>query len=107
MLMLAGNQKLTILGSFSRNGVQRPTKLRTILAVYSGISGKDVRMNGYSHVTIMTCSMVFWGMTTCSLLDGHQRFGGTYCVYLQVAWTAFQTTELDCKNIYIFLWKGE
>jgi hypothetical protein len=25
---------------------------------------------------------VFWYITPCSLVDGYQRFGGTYCVHL-------------------------
>jgi hypothetical protein len=30
-------------------------------------------------------SMLFWGMTACSLVDIHRRFGGTFCIHLMSA----------------------
>jgi hypothetical protein len=36
----------------------------------------------FAAVKITT--IVFWVMTPCSLVGGHQRFGGIYCLHLQV-----------------------
>lgn len=53
---------------------------------------------GFEVFTTMSLKFVLWGVTPCTQLNIHRRFGGTYCSKPSLRWAGYKGQNAAVYN---------